>query len=108
MNLKSITLIGTKKQMATKKEKDNYAKLARLGCILCKCNGIRETDDSPTEMHHVRRFGGKRILAPVIPLCSIHHRLGDSSIHALGHKGFEKYWGFSEEYLLEKVQEILG
>ena len=91
--------------MATKKEKDVYAKLARMGCILCKCNGIRKTDDSPVEMHHIRRYGGKRCLAPVIPLCAIHHRLGDSSIHALGHKGFEKYWGMSEEDLLEKIKE---
>jgi Recombination enhancement, RecA-dependent nuclease len=93
--------------MATKAEKDVYAKLARLGCILCKCNGIRETDDSPTEMHHIRRFGGKRKNAPVIPLCAYHHRLGDSSIHQLGHKGFIKYWGFSEEYLLERLNDSL-
>jgi hypothetical protein len=39
-------------------------------------------------------------------LCAIHHRLGDSAIHNLGHKGFERYWGFSEEDLLEKVNEI--
>jgi len=93
--------------MATKAEKDVYAKLARLGCILCKCNGIRETDDSPTEMHHIRRFGGKRKNAPVIPLCAYHHRLGDSSIHQLGHKGFIKYWGFSEEDLLERLNDSL-
>ena len=93
--------------MATKDEKDVYAKLARLGCILCKCNGIRETDDSPTEMHHIRRFGGKRKNAPVIPLCAYHHRLGDSSIHQLGHKGFIKYWGFSEEDLLERLNDSL-
>jgi len=56
-------------------------------------------------MHHIRRFGGKRNLAPVIPLCAFHHRLGDSSVHQLGHKGFTKYWGFSEEDLLEKLNE---
>jgi len=33
----------------TKAEKENYAKLARFGCILCKQHGIR-TDDSPTEI----------------------------------------------------------
>jgi len=92
--------------MATKAEKDVYAKLARYGCVLCKQTGIRELEDSPTEMHHIRRYGGKRSFAPVIPLCAIHHRLGDSSIHALGHKGFEKYWGFSEEDLLERMNEI--
>ena len=89
--------------MATKAEKNVYLRLSRLGCILCKRNGIRETDDSPVEMHHIRRYGGKRSLAPVIPLCAIHHRLGDTSIHQLGHKGFEKHWGFSEEDLLALI-----
>jgi len=91
----------------TKTEKQQYAKLARLGCILCKQLEVRNIEDSPTEMHHIRRFGGKRSLAPVIPLCAYHHRLGDSAIHQLGHKGFEKYWGFSEIDLLEKTNDLL-
>lgn len=92
----------------TKAEKEKYVKLARLGCILCKCIGVKETDDSPTEIHHIRRFGGKRSLAPCIPLCAFHHRLGDSAVHQLGHKGFGKYWGFTEEDLLEKTKELLN
>ena len=92
--------------MPTKAEKDHYAQLARYGCILCKQLEVRNIDDSPTEMHHIRRFGGKRSLAPVIPLCAIHHRLGNSSVHHLGHKGFAKYWGFSEEDLLEKLNAL--
>ena len=95
-------------QMATKKaEKDVYAKLARLGCILCRQQGITDTD-TEVEMHHVRRYGGKRNLAPVIPLCSYHHRLGDSSYHALGAKGFTSYWGISPEELIQKTQELLN
>ena len=93
--------------MATKQEKEHYAKLARLGCILCRQNGIREIDDSPTEMHHIRRNGGLRKNAPVIPLCAEHHRLGNSSIHQLGNKGFCSYCGLTQELLLEKVQELL-
>jgi hypothetical protein len=91
----------------TKTEKEQYAKLARLGCILCKQLEVRNIEDSPTEMHHIRRFGGKRSLAPVIPLCAYHHRLGDSAVHQLGHKGFERYWGFSEMDLLEKTNDLL-
>jgi hypothetical protein len=91
----------------TKTEKQHYAKLARLGCILCKQLGVREVEDSPTEMHHVRRFGGKRSLAPVIPLCATHHRLGDSSVHQLGAKGFSAYWGLTQEDLIDKVRELL-
>jgi hypothetical protein len=93
--------------MPTKAEKEIYARLARLGCILCKQRGV-ETSDSPTEMHHIRRFGGLRKNAPVIPLCAYHHRLGNSAVHQLGHKGFAKYWGFSEEDLLEKTEELLN
>jgi hypothetical protein len=91
----------------TKTEREQYAKLARLGCILCRQNGI-ETTDTETEMHHVRRYGGKRSLAPVIPLCAYHHRLGDTSIHSLGAKGFTKYWGHSPESLVEKTQDLLN
>jgi len=94
--------------MATKKaEKDLYARLARIGCILCRCNGIREIEDSPVEMHHVRRFGMPRNLSPVVPLCSFHHRLGDTSIHLAGSKKFAAYWGYSQEDLIDKVRELL-
>lgn len=86
---------------------DYYAKLARLGCILCRQNGINDTD-TPVEIHHVRRYGGKRTLAPAIPLCAYHHRLGDFSYHALGAKGFSAYWGISPEELVEKTLKLLN
>lgn len=93
--------------MATKAEKENYDRLARYGCILCSTLGYN-TQDTPTELHHIRRFGGLRKNCPIIPLCAYHHRLGDSAIHNLGHKGFEKYWGYSEEDLLEKLYDRIG
>jgi hypothetical protein len=93
--------------MATKAEKQHYDRVARLGCILCRQLQVKEINDSPTEIHHVRRFGGKRSLAEVVGLCAYHHRLGDSSYHALGAKGFEKYWGISPEQLVEKTKELL-
>jgi hypothetical protein len=93
----------------TKAEKEHYAKLARLGCILCRQIDVRNIEDSPTEIHHIRRYGGKRSLAPTIPLCAWHHRLDShTSIHGLGHKGFERFWGFSEEDLLEKTNQLLN
>jgi len=94
--------------MANKKEKEHYAKLARLGCILCRQNGIKEIEDSPTEIHHLRIGGGLRKNAPAIPLCAYHHRLGNTSVHLLGNKGFTKYWGISQEELLEKVEKLLN
>lgn len=92
----------------TKAEKLHYDKVARLGCILCRQLQVKEINDSPTEIHHVRRYGGKRSQAPIIGLCAYHHRLGDNSYHALGTKGFEKYWGISPEELIEKTKELLG
>ncbi|CAB5212315.1 Recombination enhancement, RecA-dependent nuclease [uncultured Caudovirales phage] len=92
--------------MPTKAEKEVYAKLTRLGCILCRQHGINTTD-TPTEIHHIRRFGGKRSLAPAIGLCAYHHRLGDNSYHSLGAKGFTKYWGISPEELLKKTNDLL-
>jgi len=92
--------------MATRAEKELYSKLARIGCILCKQQGVNTTD-TPVEMHHVRRYGGKRELSPVIGLCAYHHRLGDNSYHSLGAKGFTKYWGISPEELIEKTNDLL-
>jgi hypothetical protein len=90
-----------------KAEKEHYDKVARLGCILCRQLQVKEINDSPTEIHHVRRYGGKRSQAPVIGLCAYHHRLGDNSYHALGAKGFERYWGVSPEELIKKTKELL-
>jgi len=48
-----------------------------------------------------------RSLSPVIPLCSFHHRLGDTSIHLAGAKKFAAYWGYSQEDLIDKTRELL-
>jgi hypothetical protein len=93
--------------MATKLEKEHYAKLARIGCILCKQLGVKEIEDSPVEIHHIRLNGGLRKNAPAIPLCAWHHRLGNTSVHLLGNKGFTAYWGISQNELLDKVNKIL-
>lgn len=86
-----------------KEEREHYAKLARHGCILCRTLGYGET---PAEIHHIRRYGGKRSLSEVIALCTEHHR-GNSGVHGLGHKGFQRYWGYSEEDLLERTKRLM-
>ena len=87
-------------------EKEKYAKLARLGCILCRQNSIADTD-TEVEIHHIRRYGNPRKLCEAIPLCMWHHRLGDAAVHQLGKKAFARYWGLSEEDLLEKTNDLL-
>ena len=89
----------------TKDEKIAFDKIARLGCILC--SEVLGFAGSPAELHHIRRFGGKRSSSPVIPLCPEHHR-GNSGVHGLGAKGFERKWGVTQEGLLEQVNKKLG
>jgi hypothetical protein len=91
--------------MATKDEKKYFGRVAELGCILCShISGITGT---PSELHHVRRYGAKRATSPILPLCPEHHR-GNSGIHGLGVKGFERKYQISCEELLEQVIKKLG
>ena len=80
-----------------------YSQTASIGCILCRHLGYGET---PAEIHHIRSFGGKRDLAPVIPLCPEHHR-GNTGVHGLGKKEFARHYGLSEMDLLNKTTEVL-
>jgi hypothetical protein len=88
----------------TKAEKELYGKIARLGCILCLHLKLGTTE---CEIHHIRRFGGKRENAKVIGLCPEHHR-GNTGVHGLGRKGFESRYGIDEQTLLHKTLELLG
>lgn len=89
----------------TKDEKKSFDKIARLGCILC--SEVLGYQGTPAELHHIRRFGSKRSASPVIPLCPEHHR-GNTGVHGLGAKGFEKKWGVSQEALLQRVEQKLA
>ena len=100
--LKNITYNGT--NMPTKDEKQYLDKVARLGCILCRRHGFKDT---PAEIHHIRRFGGKRENAEVIPLCPPHHR-GDIGVHGLGAKGFERRYNLTQDELLEHTKRLLN
>jgi hypothetical protein len=86
-----------------KAEKQHYAKIAQLGCSLCRHLGYGET---PCEIHHIRRYGGKRENAEVIGLCPEHHR-GNAGVHGLGRKGFEARYGLDEQALLLQTMELL-
>ena len=92
--------------MSTKSEKNALNKIAELGCILCsEYFGIE--GGSPAEIHHVRRHGAVRATSKCLPLCPEHHR-GNSGLHGLGVKGFERKYQISCEELLERVSQKLG
>jgi hypothetical protein len=87
-----------------KAQRKHYDQIAKLGCILCRHLGY---SDSPAEIHHVRKFGGKRDLAPVIPLCPEHHR-GNTGVHGLGKKGFRTRYSLDEQDLVELTEKALS
>jgi hypothetical protein len=87
----------------TKDERKYYDKIARLGCSLCR---HLEYGETPAEIHHLRRYGGKRSLAEVIPLCPEHHR-GNTGLHGLGRKGFENKYGIDEDFLLKQTKGLI-
>lgn len=89
----------------TKDEKKRLNKIAELGCILC--SEIFGIEGTPSELHHVRRYGAKRSASPILPLCPEHHR-GNFGVHGLGIKGFESKWNITCEKLLERVDQKLG
>ncbi len=92
--------------MATKDEKKRLNQIAELGCILC--SEVLGFEGTPSELHHVRRYGAKRSTSPILPLCPEHHRLGNDSLHLLGVAGFERKWKISCSQLLERVDQRLG
>jgi len=95
---------------ATKADKEYMARVAALGCLICR--DFYEYFDVPAAIHHVAgktRPGAHRL---VLPLCGIHHQGGDDgddSGHVSRHpykKRFEQKYD-TETNLLKRVQELL-
>ena len=91
----------------TKQERQHKEKLAGLGCAAClRIYGPH--DPAPVELHHLRTGGwGKGDYTTLIPMCAEHHR-GNTGIHGLGTKGFEKEYGFSQQDLLDDTMKRLA
>lgn len=88
--------------------KRHMSSVAALGCILCRRLGYFGT---PAELHHPRTGTGAGRRAPdtdVIPLCPIHHRLGNESLHAMGRKAFERHYGLTELDLLADTRALIA
>lgn len=80
--------------------KQYMAKVAALGCILCRRLGYA---DSPTCLHHPKTGGKRASDWDVIPLCYAHHQ-GPVGVHGMGRKAFERCYGVTELELLAIVQ----
>ena len=60
-----------------------------------------------SELHHYRGGGwGKGDYKTLIPLCLEHHR-GNSGIHGLGTKGFDKFYPFTQKDLLNDALALV-
>ncbi len=83
----------------TKAEHAYKAKLSGMGCAVClRIHGAHEP--GPVELHHLRAGGwGRGDYTTLIPMCFEHHR-GNTGIHGLGTKGFERHYGFTQQDLL--------
>lgn len=100
--------MSRKSTYKTKAENKHLARVAALGCIVCKNLGH---EDTPAEIHHCSKGTGQAVRADnyhVIPLCAIHHRQGGHgvAIHS-GRKTWEQKYG-TEAELLTLVNAELG
>ena len=89
----------------TAAERKHYDRVARLGCIVCRLQGMA----SRPEIHHLRTGAGAGMRSRnVIPLCPLHHRTGGYgvAIHA-GREKWESEHG-TELELLDEVGKMLG
>jgi RecA-dependent nuclease len=87
-------------------EQRHMARVAALGCILCRHLGYGET---PAQVHHVREGQGVGQRANdflTVPLCMEHHT-GASGVHGLGTRGFERRYKLDELDLLALTLELL-
>lgn len=88
----------------TKDEKRHKEKLADMGCALC-ANLFWHLESGPVELHHLRSGGwGKGSYKTLIPLCVEHHR-GNTGIHGMGTKAFERHYGITQQQLLDWALE---
>tara|TARA_R100000664_G_C2750004_1_gene137347 strand:- start:356 stop:625 length:270 start_codon:yes stop_codon:yes gene_type:complete len=87
-----------------KKEREYLRKVAELGCVICIKLGY---EDTPAEIHHIRKMGERRDHFKTIPLCPYHHRTSNESYH-LNPKWFTDNFGTQQELLEETLRLING
>ena len=84
----------------TNKERNHKKRLSQMGCLICR-KLFGDHEPSEVQLHHLRSGGwGKGDYETLIPLCYEHH-LGDTGIHGLGTKAFEREYGVTQQELLE-------
>ena len=90
----------------TQAERQYKSRLAGLGCMAClRIHGPHEP--GPVELHHYRGNGwGRADYTTLIPLCVLHHR-GDTGIHGMGIKAFDRAYPFTQADLLADARALV-
>lgn len=83
------------------------SRVFELGCVVCRMKGWGAT---PPHLHHPRTGTGAGRRAhdsEVIPLCPEHHQ-GNTGLHGMGRKAFERHYGVTELELVARTQQEAG
>ena len=86
-------------------DKERFDKLKQIGCIACSKSG----KFSEPIIHHIRQNTGLSLRPDhqdTIPLCPVHHNMGNQSIH-LNKKSFEHLFGTEIELLKETNLKLI-
>ena len=89
-----------------KTDTSTLSKIAELGCCVCRKIGYPGT---PAELHIFsikQSMSSTKRVQVVLPVCPPHHR-GETGIHGLGKRKFEKSYGFTISELLEDTNNLL-
>lgn len=92
--------------MKPAERKARFDALVRIGCVVCRRNGIY----SEPHIHHAlgikyRATGKKASDEHTYPLCGYHHQ-GADGVHHLGLREFERRFGGQDE-MLEEVNSLI-
>lgn len=96
------------KRSISSAERAHMKEVAQMPCAVCKhCLGA---SSGPVELHHVKtRCGwGRSSHYFVLPLCALHHRGSNYSVHGMGRDEFASHFGYSEMSLLRMTLEQVG
>lgn len=99
--------MALKGKAPNKAEKEHMARVADLGCVVCRMLGLGCV---PAEIHHIEGKTKKGSHMKVLPLCFEHHRRGGDKEPISRHpykKRFENAYG-TEEELLKRVNTYLS
>lgn len=93
----------------SKSDRAYLDRVAQLGCAICR-RLFPGLEPGGVEIHHQRTGTGAARRASnsdVVSLCPEHHR-GNTGLHGMGRKAFERHYGVTELELVAETQRMAG